>query len=206
MYALTTAEPLVPPPMTLALAAAAGDLRATQTLLASVRPRVDRVVRAVLGSSHGEVDDVVQQALIGFTKALPSFRGECQPVSFACRIAVRGAVAASRRSRQARARRDDAVELDSIAASPGDAGEGIEAATDRNRSKAVLRELLGRIPAEQAEAIALRFVLGWSLEEVAEATGAPVNTVRSRVRLGKQALRAAIDGDPGVAAALGRDV
>lgn len=76
---------------------------------------------------------------------------------------------------------------------------------EQRRLREVMRALLARIPAEQAEAIALRFVLGWSLEEVARVTEAPVNTVRSRVRLAKKALRAAIEGDPVLAEELGRD-
>jgi RNA polymerase sigma-70 factor (ECF subfamily) len=39
-------------------------------------------------------------------------------------------------------------------------------------------------------------MVGWSLAELAEATGAPLNTVRSRLRLGKEALRRRIQGDP----------
>jgi RNA polymerase sigma-70 factor (ECF subfamily) len=186
----------------LARLAASGDLVATQRLLASVTPRMIRVVRAVLGSTHADADDVVQQALIGFVQALPSFRGDCEPVHFASRIAVRSAVAAARRTTRARGRRDDGVDLDTIVSTsvlPADL------TAEQRRLKEVLRALLARIPAEQAEAIALRFVLGWSLEEVARVTEAPVNTVRSRVRLAKRALRAAIESDPVLAEELGRD-
>ena len=42
-------------------------------------------------------------------------------------------------------------------------------------------------------------MIGWSLAEMAEATGAPLNTVRSRLRLGKEALRRRIEGDPALA-------
>jgi RNA polymerase sigma-70 factor (ECF subfamily) len=45
-------------------------------------------------------------------------------------------------------------------------------------------------------------VLGWSLEEVASATGVPVNTVRSRVRLAKEALRRRIEALPHLAVEL----
>ncbi|MDB4937525.1 MAG: polymerase sigma-70 factor, subfamily [Labilithrix sp.] len=171
-------------------------------LLASVTPRVTRVVRAVLGSTHADVDDVVQQALIGFVQALPAFRGECEPVHFASRIAVRAAVAAARRSGQLRRRRDDGVDLETISADSAGCAENV---VEQSRLQQTLRELLSRIPAEQAEAIALRFVLGWSLDEVARVTEAPVNTVRSRVRLAKKALRAAIEADPVLAEELGRD-
>jgi RNA polymerase sigma-70 factor (ECF subfamily) len=62
-----------------------------------------------------------------------------------------------------------------------------------------LRDLLTDLPEEQADALALRVMLGWSLEDVAQATGAPLNTVRSRVRLAKEALRRRVDADPSLA-------
>src|SRR5450432_1982472 len=89
--------------MTLALTAGAGDARAMARLLEMVAPRINRVVRVVLGSGHPETDDVTQLALIGFTQALTSFRGDCQPAHYASRIAVRTAVHARRRFRAMRA-------------------------------------------------------------------------------------------------------
>jgi RNA polymerase sigma-70 factor (ECF subfamily) len=59
--------------------------------------------------------------------------------------------------------------------------------------------LLEDLPEEQADVLALRVVLGLSLEEVAQATGAPLNTVRSRVRLAKEALRRRIESTPELA-------
>lgn len=174
---------------------------ATERLVASVTPRVTRVVRAVLGASHADADDAVQLALIGFVDALADFRGECEPVHFASRIAVRAAVAVARRTKRARGLRDD-VELDSLAA---DANGATDTRASQHHLRDVLRVLLARIPAEQAEAIALRFVLGASLEEIARVTGAPVNTVRSRIRLAKKALRAAVDADPVLSEELGGD-
>ena len=67
------------------------------------------------------------------------------------------------------------------------------------RRRELLRELLEELPEEQAEALTLRVIMGWSLEEVASASGAPVNTVRSRVRLAKEALRARIEAKPALA-------
>lgn len=65
--------------LALARSAAQGDARATTSLLKAIAPRVATVVRVVLGRHDPEVDDVVQQSLIAFVQALPSFRGECQP-------------------------------------------------------------------------------------------------------------------------------
>ena len=62
--------------------------------------------------------------------------------------------------------------------------------------RALLRQLLGEIPVEQAEALAMRVVLGWSLDEIASQAGVPLNTVRSRLRLAKEALRRKIEAAP----------
>lgn len=97
----------------------------------------------------------------------------------------------ARRSRTAFSRRDDGAEVDGIPVEPQ-----TEEDVERKRRMEVLRELLTRIPDEQAETLTLRVVLGWSLPEVAAATGVPLNTVRSRVRLAKNALRAAVESDP----------
>ena len=72
----------------------------------------------------------------------------------------------ARRSRTAFSRRDDGAEVDCIPVEPQ-----TEEDVERNRRMEVLRELLTRIPDEQAETLTLRVVLGWSLPEVAAATG-----------------------------------
>jgi RNA polymerase sigma-70 factor (ECF subfamily) len=63
------------------------------------------------------------------------------------------------------------------------------------RRRALLRDVVADLPEAQAEALILRSVLGYSFEEVAAATGAPLNTVRSRLRLAKEALRRRIETD-----------
>jgi RNA polymerase sigma-70 factor (ECF subfamily) len=152
-----------------------------------VAPRVVRAVGAVMGRDHPDLEDAVQLSLIGFVQALSSFRGECHPVHFAARIAVRAAGAA-RRSRTRSSAQETSVDLDAM--------EGTPVRTGRARRTAVLRGLLDDLPEEQAETLALRVALGWSLAEIASATGVPANTVRSRLRLAKEALRRRIADDP----------
>ena len=176
--------------MLAAHAARAGDARATQQLLEAVTPRIGRVVRVILGAGHPERDDVAQLALIAFTQALLGFRGECEPTHYASRIAVRTALHARRRSRARDARHDDLSEFDELGATSAHDDAMAE------RRKRHVRELLALIPAEQAEALALRVALGWSLEEIAAASDTPLNTVRSRLRLAKEALRKRIELDP----------
>jgi RNA polymerase sigma-70 factor (ECF subfamily) len=178
----------------LARHAAEGDVRATRRLLERVAPSVLRAVRTMLGLRHPEFDDAAQLALIGFVQALPAFRGECDPAHFAVRIAIRTAGAARRRFRSRHDRHDDSVDVDDIEAPHESPQSGL-------RRRAIL-QLVDQLPEEQAETMALRFVLGWKLHEIARATGAPFNTVRSRLRLAKEALKRRIQEDPALAEAL----
>ena len=176
----------------LAAAAASGDAASTRRLLGQVAPSLYRVVRTVLGKAGAQAEDVTQDALIGVVHALGSFRGECGFLHYACRIAARTAMAA-RRARAAEA----AVE-------PLDAGDALEVPAagedpEGPQRRALLRALLDELPEAQAEALVLRVMLGYSMQEIAETTGAPLNTVRSRLRLAKEALRSRIEESPALA-------
>jgi RNA polymerase sigma factor (sigma-70 family) len=183
----------------LAFAASHGDTLAMNDLMRDLHPRVRRVVCAVLGPSHRDIDDVTQLAMLGIVRSIRLFRGECEPVDFARRIAARTAIANARQRRNTDARYADDVELDHFASLSPEP----DANAERSHRLAVLREALTRIPEEQAETLTLRVVLGWTLPEVAKATGAPLNTVRSRIRLAKNALRVVIDRDPAMRVELG---
>ena len=173
-------------------AARAGDPLAIEELLAMLGPSLLRAVRALMGPSHPDLEDVVQDVLIAVVDALPSFRGDCSLLHFAIRIATRRTTSARRRSRsivgwlEAFWRKQEPLE-------PGAPSPGDETLSDRRRH--LLRNLLGEIPEAQAEALALRVALGHSIDEVALITRAPINTVRSRLRLAKDALRARIAAD-----------
>ncbi len=172
--------------------AVAGDTEATGALLKALAPAMIRAAQQLLTASHRDLDDVVQHSLIGLVQALPHFRGECSVGHFAARIVARIAVAARRRGHLRQERQDDAVDVDGLERGPEPSVDVVDA----ERRRSLVRGLLDTLPEEQAETLALRVVLGFSLEEVAEATGVPMNTVRSRVRLAKTALRRRIEGDP----------
>lgn len=182
----------------LAAQAATGDVYATRALLERVAPKVVRSVQMVLGYRSADVDDTTQHALIAFIQALRDFRGECEPEWFAARIAVRLAVAARKRARF----RAQHYEHDALPDETASSEQSPEQLAFSLRRQRLVRELLDALPLEQAEAIAMRFMLGSSLEEVAEASGVPVNTVRSRVRLAKDAILKRLAGEPELLAAL----
>jgi len=170
-------------------AARAGDRAAIRRLLESVGPAVMGVVGAVLGRGDRDVEDVVQESLVGIVHALGTFRGESSFVHFARSIALRRALD----HRRSRARRGVSVEIDeSHEANDESPPESLLA----SRRRDAFRGLLETLPEAQAEAFALRVLFGYSIEEIAEQTSAPVETIRSRLRLAKTALRARITNDP----------
>jgi RNA polymerase sigma-70 factor (ECF subfamily) len=202
---LPSAAPDPPPPAAddglraLVAAASAGDAAAARRVLERAAPSVHRVVRTVLGPSgrHGaQVEDVTQDTLVALVHALGAFRGECSFVHYACRIAARVAVAA-RRARAAEAHLEplEAEGALDIAQDGGFAGDDPEAP----RRRALVRALLDELPEAQAETLVLRVMLGYSMTEVAQATGAKINTVRSRLRLAKEALKSRIEQDQALA-------
>lgn len=184
-----TPERAPDPLMPLVDAAITGDRQALSRLLRALGPQVLRVARGVLGSGHPDVEDAAQESLVAIASAIGSFRGECTVKHFACRIAARHCVTVRKRART-RAQRKE--ELASVPPPP-------PVQPPATLRKNALRELLEALPEEQAESLVLRFVMGFSLGEVAEATGAPINTVRSRLRLSKEALRRRIESDPALA-------
>ncbi len=130
--------------------------------------------------------------MIALLRALPAFRGECHPAGYASRITLRVALRVRRGHKRDLTRREQFTRLNESDESAGFTSEDALA----GRRRELLRELLQDLPEEQAEALALRVVMGWTLEEVSRATGAPINTVRSRVRLAKEALRRRIETAP----------
>lgn len=169
--------------------AARGDAEATRTLLRIVGPRVLAAVRRVLGFGplSADAEDVTQETLLAVVRALPTLRDPERVLPFATRAAVRNAL---------RHRRRRAIAPDSVAFDEKDAptwAEGPDATLVARRRSMLLLSLLDELPDAQSEAVALRVCLGHSLEEAAEIMQCPVNTVRSRVRLGRTALAAKLE-------------
>lgn len=169
----------------LARAAAEGRTDAVRTLIMSVTPAVLRAVRGVLGTAHPDVEDAAQEAVWRFINALPGFRYECSVLHFACKVAVHTALNARRHGKGRGAGKTEALEAaDHLSPGPSPAQELASSA----RREAV-RQLFATLPTAQAEVFVMHIVLGFSIEETADACGAPANTVRSRLRLAKQAMR-----------------
>src|SRR5689334_8476203 len=164
-------------------AAAAGDRAAAEALCRTLLPRVRNLVRYLL-RGDSRVDDVAQEALIAVLRGLGTFRGDGRFESWVDRVVARTTFAAIRRIRAE-------TQPGERAAVDGGAGE---AEGDGYALRRELAAALDRLPADQRESLVLHFAIGMTVPEIAEAMAAPLETVRSRLRLGKAALREALGG------------
>ncbi|MBN2576238.1 MAG: RNA polymerase sigma factor [Deltaproteobacteria bacterium] len=181
----------------LAKAAVAGDEDAAGTLVGHLGRSLLAVVRRVLGRQCPDVDDVTQDAVIAVLDGLASFRGECTVFHFAQRIALLTALTAQRRIRlRERWTTDADAPTDAVACASAESPMASAAARLR---RALVRDLLGELPDAIAESLGMHYALGYTVDEIAVAAGISPNTVWSRLRLGKQALRRKLAGDPRLA-------
>jgi RNA polymerase sigma factor (sigma-70 family) len=183
-----------PGPLTpVVLRAQDGDPAAIAEVVGALSPGVLRAVTALLGREHPDVEDLAQDVLVAVVAALPDFRGDSTLLHFAVRIAARKSVLVRRRTQSVlgwleRLWRGEFP----VRQAPSSAHEEMRG----ERQRALLRLLLSELPDEQAEALALRVVYGHSIDEISSITHTPFNTVRSRLRLAKEALRKRIEAEP----------
>lgn len=169
--------------------AVAGDREAQHAILAQLLPRVRNLVRYLV-RGDADVDDIAQQALIAILRALGGYRGEGSLESWASRITVRVALSHVRRRRA----REGELER---------AAPELRAVRERGTppdAYVVRRDLaraLDALPDDQRHAVVLHHVTGLSAPELAEELGVPLETARSRLRLGMRKLREAIDQGAG---------
>ena len=138
-----------------------------------------------------EAADAVEDALVRIHDGAPRFRGERGLKTWVLRIVANRCRDALRRRRFAGGPPE---EHDPIA----EAGLRVDptaewdAALDAPRLLAALERAIAALPAEQREAVVLRDRLGLSYEEVAEATGASPQAVKSKLHRAREKLKSAL--------------
>jgi RNA polymerase sigma-70 factor (ECF subfamily) len=156
------------------------DSLSTPELVLRVLPRVRRRVRKL---ARGEDSaDLVQEALLRIIEALPSYRGEGRFEAWVDAVTTRVTLRALVRRRADRRRLDSAVvpsPAQPLPASPHQALSG---------GRAV--DALQRVATKQQTAIVMHYVLGMTVAEMSDELRVPVETVRSRLRIGMGQVRA----------------
>jgi RNA polymerase sigma-70 factor (ECF subfamily) len=65
----------------------------------------------------------------------------------------------------------------------------LAAQVERNIQSHTIRQAIAQLPIDQQQALALAFFHGLSHQEIADTTGEPLGTIKTRIRLGMQKLR-----------------
>ncbi len=169
-----------------------GDKQAFNLLVVKYERRLTRLLSRYVRNPH-EVEDVVQEAFIKAYRALSTFRGDAAFYTWLYRIGINTA----KNYLMARGRRvPNTSEFDVEESESFEEGNNLhELNTPENEllSKEVARvvnEAMAALPEDLRAAISLREMEGLSYEEIAEAMGCPIGTVRSRIFRAREAIAA----------------
>jgi RNA polymerase sigma factor (sigma-70 family) len=163
-----------------------GDRDAFARLVEREGTSVYRACLRILGRP-ADAEDVAQESLVMAYRSIRGFRGEGSIRGWLLRVATRQAF---RRLSQRRPLADlDTVPEPRLADPAADPA----AVLTRTESRATVRRAVADLPEPYREVVALRFFGDLSLAEVADATGRPLNTVKTHLRRGLERLRPALD-------------
>ena len=155
----------------------------------------DRLFNSVLRvvSSHEDAADAVQDAFVNAYQNLGSFKGDSEFYTWLYRIAFNSAVTLRRKRRVM-------LSLDQADAPGreggggydppdprGEAGPGV--ALERSEEDRLLAAALARLSVEHRSVLVLKDIDGLKYEEIAEAIGVPIGTVRSRIHRARAELK-----------------
>lgn len=172
-----------------------GDAEALGALLEEFRPYL-RVLamRAMDGRLAGRIDasDVVQQTFLSAVRKFPEFTGDSAELLIAWLVQIhernlidmaRRHVAAERRSvgREASERNSDPIDPSELT-SPSQR-------LMRGENAVRLAKALARLPEDQAEAVRMRHLDGWTLERIADRMGKTDTAIASLLYRGMKNLR-----------------
>lgn len=181
--------------------ALAGDVRAFELLVVKYQRRVERLIGRLV-RDQDLVQDLAQETFVRAWRALPQFRGDAQFYTWLYRIAVNTAKKALQELK-----RDPLVPMSAL--HNGDEGDEtsltewdlMAQVADAETPDAVLaskeiaqavQAAVEALPPELAQAITLREIDGLSYEDIAQALGCPIGTVRSRIFRAREAISARI--------------
>jgi RNA polymerase sigma-70 factor, ECF subfamily len=177
-------EPTLPPPddATLLARVQQGDEQALSDVFRRYSGAVYSVALRVLHDT-GQAEDIVQEIFLQLWRKPDAF------------VAGRGSlgawlvVVARNRSIDALRRRKPADSVDDVVlTSPGNLADEAERNTMMEKVRGIVRSL----PAEQRKSLEMAYFEGLSHTEIAAATGDPLGTIKTRIRLALMSLRKAL--------------
>lgn len=159
---------------------------AFEDLVIAYQHRIFAVAVRMLGNA-AEAEEIAQDVFLRVYRSIAEFRGEARLSTWlygiASRLCLNRLASADRRLR-----RDDADALDRAPAG-GDAA----ALMERREMESALREAIAGLPEDRRIVVVLRDLEGLSYEEISEALGLELGTVRSRLHRARLDLKAKLE-------------
>ena len=163
--------------------AQAGDKRAFELLVEKYQRKLARLLSRFV-RDPAEVEDVTQEAFVKAYRALPAFRGDSAFYTWLYRIGINTAknylMALGRRAPTSTG--VDAEEAEGL--EEGEQLRDINTPESLLLSKEIAQTVnatIDQLPEELRKAIQMREIEGMSYEDIAQAMGCPIGTVRSRI-------------------------
>jgi RNA polymerase sigma-70 factor (ECF subfamily) len=157
-----------------------GDLDALGAMAILLLPKLAAIARARF-SDKNLADEALQEFWIKIINKADSFKHDSKVSTWAYQVVNNTYLDLIRRESKRSYLNE---ELSIVESKPDDGKEFAEVSVNELTVKAALL----KIPKEQAEAVALVWLDGFSIEESAKILGIPANTVKSRISRGKAAL------------------
>jgi RNA polymerase sigma-70 factor (ECF subfamily) len=168
------------------------DEEAFRSLFARYAPVAKALAQRVVRQAH-LAEEIVQEAFLAVWRNPGGYDGERGSVrSWLMGTVHHRAVDLVRREEAHRRRAEHAV-VD-VREEQADHADDVAVELDRSQERALVRDALAGLPAEQRQVIELMYFSGLSQSQIAERTGLPLGTVKSRTLLGMRRLRVAFEG------------
>jgi RNA polymerase sigma-70 factor, ECF subfamily len=150
-----------------------GDKRAFKTLYARHHVRVFRFVMRLVGN-ESTAEEVVNEVFLEAWRHAPEFKGQSQVATWLLAIARFKTISECRR-------RSEAQLDEKVAAVIEDPADTPSISMEKHERSDILQSCLAKLTPIHREVINLIYYQGKKIEEVAQFTGAPVSTIKTRM-------------------------
>jgi RNA polymerase sigma-70 factor (ECF subfamily) len=174
------------------LMASQGDTAALNTLVARLRPHVEKqLLRYPL--SEEDRADLTQSTLLQIIRRVGSFRGDSSFSTWLFRVTANEALMLMRSQRRHRTRLVEGLDLEDLgnlpAANDGSNNERADEAALVAERDARVRAALDELPAEYRDVVSLHYSQDLGLQEIATRLSTTESAVRSRLHRARSRLR-----------------
>jgi RNA polymerase sigma-70 factor, ECF subfamily len=167
-----------------------GDKKAFELLVLKYERRVHRLLSRMV-RDQAEIEDIAQEAFIKAYRALPQFRGESAFYTWLYRIAVNTAKNVLMSSGRMVSNFSEISDANDETFNEPDHLKDINTPESLMATRQVaetVNKAMADLPEELRVAISMREIEGMSYEDIAQAMGCPIGTVRSRIFRAREAI------------------